>query len=68
MLNNINRKIKIPENFPMQISGSSIWTGAEMESDQSWKVEWFQNRLIYYPTVTRGQLGDYVFERAFVEK
>jgi hypothetical protein len=45
MLNNINREIKIPNDFPMQISGSSVWTAAEMQHDQSWKIEWSQNQL-----------------------
>jgi len=45
MLNYINSEIKIPDDFPMQISGSSIWTGAEMENDGSWKIEWSQNQL-----------------------
>jgi hypothetical protein len=31
----MNREIKIPENFPMQISSSNIWTAAEMKNDSS---------------------------------
>jgi hypothetical protein len=45
MLNNINKEIKVPNDFPMQISGSSVWTGAEMQQDQSWKIEWSQSQL-----------------------
>ena len=45
MLNNTNKQIKTPHDFPKQISGPSIWTGAEMQNDQSWKIEWSENQI-----------------------
>ena len=45
MLNNTNKQIKTPHDFPKQISGPSIWTGTEMQNDQSWKIEWSENQI-----------------------
>ena len=45
MLNNTNKQIKKPHDFPKQISGPSIWTGAEMQNDPSWKIEWSENQI-----------------------
>jgi hypothetical protein len=45
MPNDMNTQIKVPTDIPIQISGPSVWTGAEMQQDQSWKIEWSPNQL-----------------------